>query len=178
MHFLLLFFVSLEMMNVLVCRNELVFMDPQQRLLLHAAAEALCTEMAQTNQSVAVHVGIGTVDYYSIASQALSLSPFTATGVAGSVAAGRLSYTFGFQGPSSSIDTACSSSLVAMHHSMLGICYRDECRGVVAGVNLTLSAGKTAAFSITGASQFACTLSSMFTLLHSCYFLRESMDSK
>ncbi len=40
-------------------------------------------------------------------------TPYSATGyLTSSVAAGRLSYTFGLKGPSLPVDTVCSSSLV------------------------------------------------------------------
>jgi acyl transferase domain-containing protein len=71
-------------------------------------------------------------------------------GGATSVAAGRLSYTFGLRGPAVSIDTACSSSLVGAHYAAADIGAGAVARALAAGVNLTLSPAKTAAFSITG----------------------------
>ena len=45
----------------------------------------------------------------------LKISPAIATGNGISYLVGRVSYTFGLQGPCVSTDTACSSSLVAAH---------------------------------------------------------------
>ncbi len=72
-------------------------------------------------------------------------------GGATSVAAGRVSYTFGLKGPCVSIDTACSSSLVGMHYGARDVTDNTCDQAVAAGVNLTLNPGKTAAFTITGA---------------------------
>ena len=47
---------------------------------------------------------------------AAKLTALSATGhLTSSVAPGRLSYTFAFQGPSLPVDTVCSSSLVSLH---------------------------------------------------------------
>ena len=71
-------------------------------------------------------------------------------GGATSVAAGRVSYTFGLKGPCVSVDTACSSSLVGMHYGARDVADSTCDRALAAGVNLTLNPGKTAAFTITG----------------------------
>ena len=83
---------------------EAILMDPQQRILLEAIAElAMGASGANGLQlgwkEVGVFVGISTPDYADVAKAHSVVSPYTATGSALSAAAGRLSYSFGFQGP-------------------------------------------------------------------------------
>ncbi|KAK9803996.1 hypothetical protein WJX72_011444 [[Myrmecia] bisecta] len=136
-----------------ISRPEAVHMDAQQRLLLERSWEALQTSRGAAATAdpsrTAVLVGIGTVDYTGM-SRHLGVGIYVATGGATSVAAGRLSYTFALKGPCVSIDTACSSSLVATHYAAHHITSESCDRALAAGVNLTLSPGKTAAFTVTG----------------------------
>jgi acyl transferase domain-containing protein len=97
-------------------------MDPQQRLLLEVAWEALETA-GQSPDSLlgtqtGVFVGISTNDYGLLQAKAggpMGIDGYSGTGTAFSVAAGRISYVLGLQGPCIALDTACSSSLVAVH---------------------------------------------------------------
>ena len=73
-------------------------------------------------------------------------------GGATSVAAGRISYLYGLNGSCVSLDTACSSSLVATHLAARDLHLSTADHALAGGVSLTLSASKTAAFSVTGTS--------------------------
>ena len=121
---------------------EASFTDPQQRLLLETAWEALqCAGGGVNGARAGVYVGIQQQEYSGMAGQsAVAFNPFMATGGAFSVAAGRLSFKYGLEGPSLSVDTACSSSLVglevAVRHMEHGLVSDAS---LVLGVNLTLS---------------------------------------
>ncbi|MEV8238574.1 beta-ketoacyl synthase N-terminal-like domain-containing protein [Rhodococcus sp. NPDC077669] len=123
-------------------------MDPQQRLLLEVAMEALedagYGEDALRNSATGVYIGINTSDYMQLASSTgVTIDPYLATGNTFSVAAGRLSYHLGLQGPSMAVDTACSSSLVALHLALRSL-RSGECNAaLVGGVNLMLSPATT-----------------------------------
>ncbi|MEE9302223.1 MAG: polyketide synthase, partial [Thiotrichaceae bacterium] len=129
-----------------VSPHETKAMDPQQRLLLETSWEALENagiEMGSIYKSnTGVFIGISNVDY--LISQAINNEPglinaYAGTGNALSASAGRISYLFGFQGPSLAIDTACSSSLVTLHNACESL-KRGECNLALAGgVNLLLT---------------------------------------
>ena len=134
--------------------REAVSMDPQQRLLLEVAWEAIENagqELDQLRRSpTGVFVGITGDEYAERIRDADDPSRFDAyfaSGIARSVAGGRISYTLGIQGPNMSVDTACSSSLVAVHMACASL-RNGECRTALAGgANVILSPKITIAFS-------------------------------
>jgi len=130
--------------------READLLDPQQRLFLEVSWEALesvgRTPEFWESQAVGVFVGISSSDYAHLLQQANCMEAQVPTGNAHCMVANRLSYLYGWQGPSLAIDTACSSSLVAIHQACQSL-RRGECKTAVAGgVNLILSPHLTVAF--------------------------------
>jgi acyl transferase domain-containing protein/SAM-dependent methyltransferase/NAD(P)-dependent dehydrogenase (short-subunit alcohol dehydrogenase family)/acyl carrier protein len=125
--------------------REAAGMDPQQRLLLELAWEALeragiAPETLMGSQS-GVFVGISGSDYSQLQLRAGlgGMDAYSASGSAHSVAAGRLSFVLGLQGPCFPIDTACSSSLVAVHQAVQSLRAGECGLALAGGVNLIVS---------------------------------------
>jgi acyl transferase domain-containing protein len=123
--------------------REAAGMDPQQRLLLEVAWEAL--EDAQLaadrlrGSATGVYIGINAAEYYQMALAApATLDAHTLSGGVASVAAGRLSYLLGFNGPSVAVDTACSSSLTAVHLAIQSLRTGESRMALAGGVYTVL----------------------------------------
>ena len=140
---------------------EALYMDVQQRSLLEGVARAMfksegigndALESTPTSLPSGVYVGIASCDYADELLRAYVpvLHPFLVSGTSLNVAAGRISYTFNFRGPSMSVDTACSSSLVTTHLSFIALRCGETSSAVSCGVQALLSAHITGVFHSSG----------------------------
>lgn len=136
-----------------IAPREALVMDPQQRLLLEVSWEALehagIAPSSLTGTRTGVFVGICNTDYHQllIARGGDALDAYVAQGNAHSVAAGRLSYVLGLQGPSLSIDTSCSASLVAIHTACQSIRSGESTLALAGGVNIICAPDTSVALS-------------------------------
>ncbi|HEY3868275.1 MAG TPA: SDR family NAD(P)-dependent oxidoreductase [Actinocrinis sp.] len=133
--------------------REATALDPQQRLLLesawHALEDAAIDPASLKGTRTGVFVGITNSDYARLleGDGLEGLDAYFGTGTALNVAAGRLAFVLGLNGPAMAIDTACSSSLVALHQAIRSLRLGETDASLVGGVNVLADPSCTVAVS-------------------------------
>ena len=128
-----------------ISEQEACWIDPQHRMLLENSYNALedagipVSPLADPN--VGVFMGIMGSDYAFLPTLDDDdiIKGFQGAGLSHSAGVGRISYLFGFEGPSVAVDTASSSSLVAVHQAMRSLQEGNCNLALAGGVNAILA---------------------------------------
>ncbi len=125
--------------------QEACWIDPQHRMLLENSYRALedagipASPLADSN--VGVFMGIMGSDYAFLPTldDEDIVKGFQGAGLSHSAGVGRISFLFGFEGPSVAVDTASSSSLVAVYQAMRSLQEGNCNLALAGGVNAILA---------------------------------------
>ena len=120
--------------------------DPQQRLVLKTAWRAMENSFIPIEKlkhsNTGVFIGATMDDYMQLQTrldQGKNINRYTHFGSVLNNIAGRVSFVFGFHGPTITIDTACSSSLVALDSAIKAVKDADCNIALAGGVNVILT---------------------------------------
>ncbi|MBL3656243.1 type I polyketide synthase [Fulvivirga sediminis] len=118
-------------------------MTPSQKLMMELTWECIENSNIPYNQlagqKIGVYVGNIWSDFEHLRKHKnAEVSSHSAMGQSANIIANRISYFFGFKGPSLVVDTGCSSSLVALHLSCQALWDNSISHAIVGGVNHTL----------------------------------------
>eukprot|EP00890_Picochlorum_soloecismus_P001111 jgi/Picsp_1/1/NSC_00001-R1 len=124
--------------------GEAMSLDPQARQLLQTAVSSLwdsglSSVSIGSPSTCGAYVGCMFYDYQRIQEYLNAMTAAFVLGNGSPYLCGRLSYTFGLQGPCVGIDTACSSSLVATNHAECHLKSFVCDSSIVSGVNAIIS---------------------------------------
>jgi acyl transferase domain-containing protein/acyl carrier protein len=125
--------------------QEACWIDPQHRMLLEnsyrAMEDAGIPVAPLTDPNVGVFMGIMGSDYAFLPTldDEDIIKGFQGAGLSHSAGVGRISYLFGFEGPSVAVDTASSSSLVAVFQAMRSLQDGNCNLALAGGVNAILA---------------------------------------
>ena len=115
-----------------ISAEEAKYIDPQQRLSLELIEEAIQDAGYDASELRKQTVGIFMAHSSNTYRELLANHPLGVVNGLESAMAGRVAYTFDFDGPTMTIDTACSSSLVALHTACLNL-MTHQCQVAVVG---------------------------------------------
>jgi len=118
-------------------------MSQSQRLMLEIVWEALSNARISTHKVAGSKTGvfIGNVWNDFERTRIRKRAPITqhsAVGQSASIIANRVSYAYGFRGPSIVLDSACSSSLLAVHLACNSIQEGDSELAIAGGINIMI----------------------------------------
>ena len=125
--------------------QEACWIDPQHRMLLensyHAMEDAGVVVDRLPDNKVGVFMGIMGQDYAFLPTldDRDVIEGFRGAGLSHSAGVGRISYLFGFEGPSVAVDTASSSSLVALFQAVRSLQENNCNLALAGGVNAILA---------------------------------------
>ncbi|SHG93906.1 beta-ketoacyl synthase N-terminal-like domain-containing protein [Chryseobacterium vrystaatense] len=128
-----------------ISEKEAADIDPQQRLLIQSSWNSIQNagyKIDAIKEKTGVFFGLSYRDYYDFDIAPNGVNGYTASnplGTVNAIAAGRVAYLLGLNGPAIQLDTICSSSLMTLHLACQSL-QNEECDYALSGgVNCILS---------------------------------------